>query len=325
MRRFLAVLLFLSPAVAQAEVPLAGSFAATAACAATVSISKQTNPGRLATVPGQSYLVLAGNQPDPTHYRIVLPGHAKDPRWVAATCGTLSGQAPTAAPAPTPRTTTAPRIARTYVLAVNWQAAFCETHPQKSECRGQTASRYDASHLALHGLWPQPRSNEFCGVSATDVANSETNWRALPQIDLSTGLRSRLNQVMPGTRSLLERHEWIRHGTCYGTTAEQYFSDAVHLMDQLNASPVAQLFADNVGDTLTLRDIRRSFDQAFGRGAGQRVSIDCTNDDGRTLISEITINLAGVPGRDQLANLIGAAQPNGGGCSAGIIDAVGLQ
>lgn len=325
MRRFLAVLLFLAPAAAQAEVPLAGSFAATAACPATVSISKQTNPGRLATVPGQSYLVLAGNQPDPTHYRIVLPGHAKDPRWVAATCGTLNGQAPMAAPAVTPKTTFAPRSAGTYVLAVNWQPAFCETRPQKSECRTQGASRYDASHLSLHGLWPEPRGNEFCGVSADDIANSDGDWRALPQIDLSTGLRNRLDQVMPGTRSLLERHEWIRHGTCYGTTAERYFSNSVKLMDQLNASLVVKIFADNVGATLTLRDIRQAFDQAFGRGAGQRVSMDCEDDGGRRLISEVTINLTGDPGSDQLAQLIAAAQPAGRSCSAGIVDPVGQQ
>ena len=42
-----------------------------------------------------------------------------------------------------------------YVLAVNWQLAFCETRSRLPECRSQTEDRFDASHFTLHGLWPQ--------------------------------------------------------------------------------------------------------------------------------------------------------------------------
>ena len=68
-----------------------------------------------------------------------------------------------------------------YVLAVNWQLAFCETRSRLPECRSQTEDRFDASHFTLHGLWPQPRSKAYCGVAKTDIAkDKKRRWRDLP-------------------------------------------------------------------------------------------------------------------------------------------------
>ena len=50
------------------------------------------------------------------------------------------------------------------VLAISWQAGFCETRPRLPECRSQTNKRYDANHFALHGLWPQPGNLAYCDV-----------------------------------------------------------------------------------------------------------------------------------------------------------------
>ena len=52
------------------------------------------------------------------------------------------------------------------MLAVTWQPAFCQLHARKPECGSQTSDRFDATHFTLHGLWPQPRAKEYCGVSA---------------------------------------------------------------------------------------------------------------------------------------------------------------
>ena len=41
-----------------------------------------------------------------------------------------------------------------YVLAASWQPSFCETKPDKDECESQTGDRFDATHFAIHGLWP---------------------------------------------------------------------------------------------------------------------------------------------------------------------------
>jgi len=318
---FLALMLLVAPA--QAEVQLTGTFTATQSCPALQSIRRGTNPGDVTTQPGTSYQLLAANSDNPSHFWIVVSGASPDRRWVAVDCGMRNGAAA--------GTFTAPQEPRTrgqqYVLAVNWQPAFCETSPRKPECRDQSADSFEATNFTLHGLWPQPRSNEFCGVSEDDRWASENgDWQALPALRLSAGLRRELNQVMPGTRSALERHEWTKHGTCYGTSQEEYYRDATDLLLGLNASPVAELFADNIGKKITLRQVRTAFDAAYGPGAGERVAMDCTEDGNRTIITELTLNLAGtINGPDDLAGLIAAARPVEGGCASGMVDPVGIR
>src|SRR5690606_18904502 len=95
------------------------------------------------------------------------------------------------------------------------------------------------------------------------------------------------------TQSGLERHEWTRHGSCYGTDAEEYYADALDLLLALNTSGVAELFAGNIGRKITLQQVREAFDTTFGPGAGERVSMECAPDGNRTIITELTIGLTG--------------------------------
>ena len=41
-----------------------------------------------------------------------------------------------------------------YVLALNWQPAFCQFNMDKPECRELDGTDFAATHLAIHGLWP---------------------------------------------------------------------------------------------------------------------------------------------------------------------------
>jgi len=214
-----------------------------------------------------------------------------------------------------------------YVLAISWQPAFCETRPDRPECESQTEDRFDAGNFALHGLWPQPRSRDYCGVDAETVALDEQgDWDLLPEPDISAALRDELLVMMPGTQSALDRHEWITHGTCYDGDAEAYFGDSLDLLDAVNETVVRDLFAGNIGKRLTQEQIRGAFDEAFGQGAGDRVRLSCVNDGNRRLIDELTIGLTGQPqGPDSFGRLILAARPTDGGCDGGVVDAVGLQ
>jgi len=328
MLRIITILaLLLLPLPAHAAVPLTGYFTATKTCPAFQSISRETNPGDITTRPGTAYDLVAGNKAQPTHLWIVIPGAQPDRRWVSVDCGTRSTDAegrvdePTqSAPPPTYRGTQ-------YILAINWQPAFCELSPRKTECRNQRATSFEASNFTLHGLWPQPRSNEYCNVPAGErYASEDGRWRDLPLLDLPLSVRRDLDEVMPGSQSGLDRHEWTKHGTCYGTDARQYYADALDLMLALNTSEVAELFASHIGKRITLAQIRTAFDNAFGPGAGERVRMTCEQDGNRTIITELTIGLTGkVDGPDSLPRLIAAASPTDGGCRSGQVDAVGLR
>lgn len=318
------VSLALTASVARAEVPLSGSFSASASCPAYQSISRQTNPGDVTLSTGQTYDLVAANKTPPTHLLVVVPGANPSRRWVEIACGTTDAVVPQSqATASVPQ----PYRGTQYVLAINWQPAFCETAGRTPECRSQQPDSFEASHFTLHGLWPQPRSNEYCGVSDRDIwASRDGRWRDLPALDLTIAQRRDLDQVMPGSQSGLDRHEWVKHGTCYGTDQREYYADSLDLMLALNTSEVVALFASNIGRRIILTQVREAFDASFGPGAGERVSMSCVEDGNRILITELQINLTGeITGPDDLGALMLAAEPAESDCSAGQVDAVGLR
>lgn len=210
------------------------------------------------------------------------------------------------------------------ILAVSWQPAFCETASHRPECTSQGRTRFDATHFSLHGLWPR---DQYCGVSPIMRERDEASrWSALPPVELDPAARRLLDEVMPGARSQLDRHEWIKHGTCFSAEPGPYFATSILLLSALNASPVRELFADNIGRSLSRDEIRGAFDAAFGPGAGQRVRIACEDDGRRRIITELTIGLHGTPGgTPNLGRLMLAANPTDSGCLGGIVDPVGLQ
>jgi ribonuclease T2 len=320
---FLAATLVLSVAIvgpAWAFEPMDGCFVATAACPAVRSISSANNPGGIVTEVDRAYELLGANRADePSHFQIRIAAADPRERWVEVGCGDVVAACdlPDVPPQPPEEASSSG-----YVLAASWQPAFCQIHRSKTECRAQTQERFDSAHFALHGLWPQPRDNVYCGVSHRQRADGEAGrWSNLPPIELTDATRAALDAVMPGTQSSLERHEWIKHGTCYGDTAEEYFVESLQLMNQLNASPVRVLFADRIGELVTAAELRAAFDQAFGGGAGNRVEIACSGG----LITELRIHLDGaITGTTRLAELIAAADPVGGGCPRGRIDSAGF-
>ncbi len=331
----LALVAALLTGAARAEVKMSGSFVADATCPATQAIRSGKNPGNIATDAGQSYELLAGNKDAPTHYLIRVPGADPERRWVKVDCGHVSGGSAStepAAPVPADQGKPAAPVSGKpeYVLALSWQPAFCETKPGKTECKAQTAAGFDATHFTLHGLWPQPNGNFYCQVAAADKANDNpARWQDLPPVELEPNTRSELDRVMPGTASALDRHEWIKHGTCYGKSQQAYFSDALNLTRAANASPVRDLFTQNIGRDLTSGQIRAAFDSAFGPGAGERVRVSCVKDpsSGRRLIGELTLGLAGPIGpNSSLSELLLASVPtNNAGCPKGIVDPIEFQ
>jgi ribonuclease T2 len=324
---------------ALAQVKMDGQFTATKACPAVLSMKKGTNPGNVSIEAGKSYRLLGKNKDQASHYWIEVPGANPAQRWVALDCGSVNGAQASApsvgggAAVDTPQGTVKPKPKPKgpkggepfYVLALSWEPAFCEVMKGKAECKNETATSYEATHFSLHGLWPQPRRNVFCGVDrATAALDDQHQWESLPAPQLSAETKAALDKVMPGTQSVLERHEWIKHGTCYpGGNADQYFKDAVRLANDVNGSVVQTFMAANIGKKIQTSDLRAKFDEAYGKGAGDRVRVSCSKDG---MFSELTIGLKGdISAGTSLAELIAASGTTDAGCSAGLIDAVGPQ
>jgi ribonuclease T2 len=174
------------------------------------------------------------------------------------------------------------------LLAISWQNAFCQTHQYKKECKKMDSKDFGAFEFVLHGLWPQPRNNQYCNVDKKQVGmDKNKQWHRLNKLELSSTVRSELSKLMPGYGSNLHKHEWIKHGTCYGTNASDYYADAMNLLTQVNNSKVGQFFKQNIGRNIRLEDVRKVFDKEFGAGAGKHVTMNCR----RGLVTELWLHL----------------------------------
>jgi ribonuclease T2 len=276
------------------------------------------------------------NKPGGDWYQVRMPdAPVTDTRWVSLDCGVhviAAGPLPDEGDGYTDSfDPPAGDEATDLLLALSWQPAFCETKPSKTECvhLNDGLLPITETQLSLHGLWPQPIGNFYCGVpneiQRLDKAN---RWSDLPAPELDADTAERLSVAMPGTASFLERHEWIKHGTCFfgDRGGDEYFDDSLRVLDAVNGSLIGELLSEHVGAELDTDDLRAAFDLVFGDGAGSRVQVQCTGDQSRVLIQEIKISLRGeITETADIGELIRAADPQSQGCPRGIIDPVGLQ
>ncbi len=94
-----------------------------------------------------------------------------------------------------------------YLLNLSWAPAFCANNS-----RNISSSECDPAHhsgFIVHGLWPQNNTGPYphdC-AQASPVASS---------------IVQHMLAIMPN-RGLIQ-HEWAKHGTCTGLSAQDYFS-----------------------------------------------------------------------------------------------------
>jgi ribonuclease T2 len=179
-----------------------------------------------------------------------------------------------------------------YVLALSWQPAFCAANARKTECRALDAGDFAARHLTVHGLWPNDRPDAgptYCGVDEdTRALDQQRTWCQLPAPEMSGMTRAQLAQTMPGVVSCLDRHEWIKHGTCAGIGAERYFGETLRLAAAVQATPFAEAVTANIGRAVTAEQLTQAFEASFGAGAGEALTLVCSD---RGDLSEIRIAL----------------------------------
>jgi ribonuclease T2 len=185
-----------------------------------------------------------------------------------------------------------PPVITHYVLALSWQPAFCESNEERPECRALDPTDFAATRLTVHGLWPNDRPNAgptYCGIDEeTRALDKPKSWCELPEPEMSGKTRAHLAQTMPGVLSCLDRHEWIKHGTCAGIGAERYFGETVRLAAAVQATAFGQAIAANVGRALTPEQLIQAFEASFGDGSGKALTLVCSD---RGDLSEIRIAL----------------------------------
>lgn len=184
-----------------------------------------------------------------------------------------------------------------YTFTMSWEPAFCEGKPSAQECRTQRADRFDATHLALHGLWPDRNGDSahaygYCGVPASEQSlDRAPTWCSLREPAYSDATHEALLTVMPGVNSCLDHHEWIKHGTCSGLSADQYFATAAALVQQVGAGSFGRYLADHAGQTVDAASVVAAFESDFGAGSGDKLAMNCASVRGASALLEVRVHL----------------------------------
>lgn len=191
---------------------------------------------------------------------------------------------------------------RDFTLALSWQPAFCEINRDRMECRREQPEQWGARHFVLHGLWPNVDRNRdgridsddnYCLDESERTVVQRTNWRNLPPVHLPDNLRRDLDRVMPGAMSLLDRHQWIKHGTCSGLDQTRYFAAAIGRTDDFADSRLSAFVAAHIDQRVTRREVLAAFEDDFGAGSSKTLRLYCRRTNGVATLSEIRLMLRG--------------------------------
>ncbi|TDQ83385.1 ribonuclease T2 [Dongia mobilis] len=187
---------------------------------------------------------------------------------------------------------------RDYTLALSWQAGFCAMRSDDASC--DAPADWAGRHFTLHGLWPNVDRNgdgrfnaddNYCLLEPDRRRNIDRRWEELPPPELSDATRLDLERVMPGTASLLERHQWVKHGTCSGFNAERYFRAAIDRTEDLAATEFSRFVAAQAGRTVSRRELLDRFELDFGKGSGRALRLFCKRPEGAVVLAEIRLGL----------------------------------
>lgn len=195
--------------------------------------------------------------------------------------------------------TPVPADSKSSLLVLTWGPSLCKADAANPGCRSGHVDRMGQTFI-LHGLWPQPSTEQYCGVP------SQQSDRARKPVVLPGDLQATL-QTMMSDSAMLSKHEWYAHGTCSGVPAPEYFGIAARLTDQANRA-LKPLFSQAKGQRLSSRSVREAVDGAFGGGAGQRASLSCKDVSGQdAIVYEVRLSLPSVPALSSDGNAVSLA------------------
>jgi ribonuclease T2 len=121
-----------------------------------------------------------------------------------------------------------------------------------------------SSLIQLHGLWPNYENGYpqgSCGSAECPLQNDSLGKYCKypkPQGLYDSARWSQLNDYMAGREKCLERHEWVKHGTCSPMAPPEYFGWSLEKTRQISTA-------------LAIKADRRISRQAFNGIVAQRI------------------------------------------------------
>jgi len=274
-------------------------------CEAYNDLKHHRNSGNVLLKKGDRYHFIREQK---GNYYITIEGVSPKSRWVSKECFTTLQEGAKG-------TTREQKSSLDSLLVLSWHNAFCETHSNKRECKRDGGEA--KNHLVLHGLWPQPRSNVYCGVPAQIVAlDKAKRWNALPKLNLKPEVVTLMQKYMPGFKSNLQRHEYYKHGSCYSKDPNRYFLDALQLTKRVDET-VGEYLRVNIGKRVKEINIKRVAMRLIDEKIKNKIAIKCK----RAILNEVWISLKGKG--SNLKELIKGAKGIHSNCKDAIVDAPG--
>src|SRR4051794_4946701 len=102
-----------------------------------------------------------------------------------------------------------------YVLSLSWSPSYCDSVQERAaERRGEARPDQQCEGgrpyaFVVHGLWPQ-------------YERGFPSWCQVPAPRIPRTLVDGMLDLMPSPRLVF--HEWDRHGTCSGLSAQNFFA-----------------------------------------------------------------------------------------------------
>jgi ribonuclease T2 len=126
---------------------------------------------------------------------------------------------------------------------------------------------FGASHLTLHGLWPNYTDAEsagksqawpeFCGAYRRCKAGHDATCE--PDPSTIPGEMRELGPGYVGDHAFLATHEWPKHGSCTGMTSSAYFRAALDAMKSLPGEGTPDKLRAAIGADVAADELVRGF------------------------------------------------------------------
>ena len=284
------------------------SVIATNSCEAFNDLKHTKNYGHILLKPNSSYEIAREQK---GNYYIKVPEANPTMRWVSVDCFNNSSSSTNSES----KVTFKEDSNLDSVLVLSWHNSFCETHSNKKECKRDGGEA--KNHLVLHGLWPQPRNNVYCGVDERIIAlDKSKRWNALPKLNLKPEVVELMQKYMPGFKSNLQRHEYYKHGSCYDKDPNRYYLDALKLTKRIDET-IGEYLRVNIGKRVKTINIKKIAERLISKDIKNKIAIKCK----KGVLNEIWVSIKGRG--DKLKDLIKGAKPIRSNCQEAIVDAPG--